>query len=108
MNLAEIRGRMKTSNMKKKLLRNKNIRSFLLKNEKQLKRGDIVKLSGHTYVFLGYEKIENNYYAVTIEAVGGNIRSVGIFYRNFNDYETLNGKNIFPAEKRYELYRIVK
>ena len=113
MNIAKIKGRMKTSDMDKKL-RDITVK-IPLNKENQLKKGDIVKFKGHTFVFLGFKKINNRYYGVTIEAVGGNIRSVGVFYRDF--YKTEVGgfnrlvtkdkkiKSVKPDE-RYFIYRI--
>jgi len=113
--IAQIKGRMKTSYMDYSLVSSKIAKKHILNNEKQLKTGDIIKLKGHTYLFIGYKKINNHYYATTIEAVGGNLRSVGIFYRDFYE-ESLGGfnkkrdkhKNIISVspDERYIIYRI--
>jgi hypothetical protein len=84
-NIAQIKGRMKTAYMDYSLVNPKIAQKIILNYQNQLKTGDIVKLSGHTYVFVGYKKVNNYYYAVTIEATGGNLRSVGVFYRDFYD-----------------------
>jgi len=113
--IAKIKGRMKTDYMDTSLVKSKIAKKYILNTEQQLKLGDIIKLHGHTYLFVGYKKINNHYYAVTIEAVGGNLRSAGIFYRdfykndigNFNKKRDKNGKTTsVPKNERYIIYRL--
>ncbi len=113
--LGKIKGRMKTDYMEYSLVKSKIARKYILNTENQLKTGDIVKLHGHTYLFIGYKMIKNHYYAVTIEAVGGNLRSVGIFYRDFykeeigsfNRKKDKNGKITGVSKnERYFIYRL--
>jgi len=114
-NIAQIKGRMKTDYMDYSLVKSKIAKKIILNYESQLKLGDIVKLHGHTYLFLGYKKIDNHYYAVTIEATGGPFRSVGVFYRDFyseklgsfNKKLDKSGKVIrVDRNERYIIYRL--
>lgn len=113
--IAKIKGRMKTDYMDTSLVKSKIAKKYILNKEQQLKLADIIKLKGHTYLFMGYKKINKHYYAVTIEAVGGNLRSVGVFYRDFynQDLVSFNKKrdennhiiSVTPDE-RYVIYRL--
>jgi len=83
--VGDIRGRLKTTTMSQKLSCGKNalFSKSVLTCDKQLDFADLVKPKGHVYLFLGYHKIDKKYYITTIEAVGGDVRGVGIFFREY-------------------------
>lgn len=77
-----------------------------LRHESQIQSGDIVQLKGHTFMFLGYRKIDGIYRLVTLEATGGSVRSVGLFYRSlpyeFDPSIRCGYPNYYRSEKQWK------